>query len=383
MNRPLFIIFSTIVLDAIGIGLIFPILPSLLQDITHTTSIYAAMQFIFSPLLGTLSDRIGRRPILLISLAGSAINYLLLAFSHNLLFLIIGRVIAGITSANMSVASAYIIDIFKEDKRAKYFGLINAMFGAGFIIGPILGGLLGEYWLRLPFLVAAILTGLNFLLAYFVLPESKQICSKNIPLSDINPFKVFASIRSMPGVFPLITTFFIFSATGEAYAVCWALWGHNTFQWNSFWIGLSLGAFGFCQMLVQLFIPSHASKIFGDRKTVLIGISCTCVALFVMAFTQSSWIVFAIMPIFALGSIGTPSLQALASQKIPEDKQGQFQGVIASTISLASMLAPLLFSSLYFQFQAEWSGAIWLSVIMIYIISLPIIIYSMKPTLHR
>lgn len=389
MNRSLFIIFATIALDAIGIGLIFPILPLLLQDMTHSThiavymgilaSIYAAMQFIFSPLLGALSDRWGRRPVLLISLAGSAVNYLFLTFSHNLILLLVGRIIAGITSANMAVASAYIVDVSHENNRAKYFGLINAMFGAGFIIGPVLGGFLSEYGLRLPFLVAAILTGLNLLFAFFVLPESRRVTSEGKQLFTLNPFKIFAGISSIRGVLPLVTTFFIFSAIGEVYGVCWALWGHDTFQWSGFWVGLSLGAFGLCQMLVQIFIPSHASRLLGNRNAVLAGIVCSCLALAVMAFAQSGWMIFAIMPIFALGSMGTPSLQALASQKVSAEQQGQFQGVIASTVSMASMIAPLFFSTLYFQFQEKWPGAIWLSMILIYLITLPIILYSTRP----
>ncbi len=151
-------------------------------------------------------------------------------------------------------------------------------------------------------------------------------------------------------------------------------------QWNGFWVGLSLGMFGLCQMLVQAFVPQHASKRFGNRNTVLIGMGYSAIALVVMAFAQQGWMIFAIMPIFALGSIGTPSLQALASQKVSPEQQGQFQGIIASTISLASMFAPLLFSSLYFQFQSDWPGAIWLSVVMIYILSLPIVLRSLKPS---
>lgn len=393
MNRSLFIIFATIALDAIGIGLIFPILPLLLQDMTHSThisiymgilaSLYAAMQFIFSPLLGALSDRWGRRPVLLISLAGSAVNYLFLTFSHSLILLLVGRIIAGITSANMAVASTYIVDVSQENNRAKYFGLINAMFGAGFIIGPVLGGFLSEYGLRLPFLVAAILTGLNLLFAYFILPETRRVTSEGKQLSTLNPFKIFAGFSSIRGVLPFVMTFFIFSAIGEVYGVCWALWGHDTFQWSGFWVGLSLGAFGLCQMLVQALIPSHASRLLGNRNAVLIGIACSCLALAVMAFAQSGWMIFAIMPIFALGSMGTPSLQALASQKVSADQQGQFQGVIASTVSMASMIAPMFFSTLYFQFQEKWPGAIWLSVILIYLITLPIILYSTRPVVQQ
>lgn len=390
MNRSLFIIFSTIVIDAVGIGLIFPILPALLQDITHSHhtslyigllgSLYAAMQFIFSPMLGALSDKFGRRPILLLSLTGSVINYVFLTFSHSFILLLIGRVVAGISGANISVASAYLVDISAPEQRAKYFGFISAMFGAGFVVGPILGGLLGEYWLRLPFLLAALLCGLNLLLTYFALPESRKISSQQKTSFTFNPFNAFRSLHNMSGILPMIATFFIFSATGEAYAVCWALWGHAAFQWNGFWIGLSLGMFGLCQMLVQAFVPQYASKRFGNRNTVLIGMSCTSIALSVMAFAQQGWIIFAIMPVFALGSIGTPALQALASQKVVAEQQGQFQGMLMSTVSLASMCAPLLFSTLYFQVQSSWPGAIWLSVIFIYLLALPVVLQSIQPS---
>ncbi|WP_353167346.1 TCR/Tet family MFS transporter [Acinetobacter sp.] len=388
MNRPLFIIFSTIVLDSIGIGIVFPLLPSLLKTLSQQQNVallmgffiscYAMMQFIFSPILGSLSDKIGRRPVLLISLAGSTISYLLLAFSSHLSWLFIGRIIAGMTSANMAVASAYIVDISSTENRAKYFGRFNAMFGLGFIIGPVLGGLLGQYGLKLPFLIAALLTGLNFLIALFALAESRPQYAIIQKHASLNPFNTFKFAFNQPNLLPLMIIFFIFSACGEAYGVCWALWGHDSFHWNSFWVGLSLGAFGLCQVLVQSFIPQHAVKRFGERNTVLLGITCLCTALIIMAFTQQGWIIFVIMPIFALGSIGTPSLQALASDKVSVEQQGQFQGLIASTVSLASIIAPLFFSSLYFHVHTQWPGAIWLVVAIIYLFVLPLILFQLK-----
>lgn len=183
MNRSLIVIFIAVILDAVGIGLIFPILPRLLQEVSHTqnvapyigamTALYAVMQFLFAPVLGVLSDRLGRRPVLLISLGGAAVNYLLLAFAPNLALLFAGRAIAGLTSANLSVAMAYITDISAENERARRFGLFNAMFGVGFIIGPVLGGILGDGWVRLPFVAAAVLNGCNLLLALFLLPETR------------------------------------------------------------------------------------------------------------------------------------------------------------------------------------------------------------------
>lgn len=388
MNRPLFIIFSTIVLDSIGIGIVFPLLPSLLKTLSQQQNVallmgffiscYAMMQFIFSPILGSLSDKIGRRPVLLISLAGSTISYLLLAFSSHLSWLFIGRIIAGMTSANMAVASAYIVDISSTENRAKYFGRFNAMFGLGFIIGPVLGGLLGQYGLKLPFLIAALLTGLNFLIALFALAESRPQHAIIQKHASLNPFNTFKFALNQPNLLPLMIIFFIFSACGEAYGVCWALWGHDSFHWNSFWVGLSLGAFGLCQVLVQSFIPQHAVKRFGERNTVLLGITCLCTTLIIMAFTQQGWIIFVIMPIFALGSIGTPSLQALASDKVSVEQQGQFQGLIASTVSLASIIAPLFFSSLYFHVHTQWPGAIWLVVAIIYLSVLPLILFQFE-----
>jgi MFS transporter, DHA1 family, tetracycline resistance protein len=388
MNRPLIVIFATIVLDAVGIGLIFPILPSLLQDVTHAenvapyigimTALYAVMQFIFAPVLGSLSDRLGRRPVLLISLAGAAINYLLLAFAPNLWMLLLGRAIAGLTSANISVATAYITDISPEDKRARRFGLFNAMFGIGFIIGPVLGGGLGDYWLRLPFIAAAVLNACNLLLAFLVLLESRAPTREKIDLAALNPLSPLRWVFSVRSLLPITIIFFIFSATGEVYGTCWALWGSDTFQWNGLWIGLSLGTFGVCQTLVQALLPGPATKLLGERWAVLVGIACACTALVAMAFANQGWIVFAIMPIFALGSIGTPALQALATRQVDPDRQGQFQGVLASAVSLASIIGPLAFSTFYFVVQKQWPGAIWLSAVVVYAIAVPLVVLGTR-----
>ncbi len=383
MTRPLIVIFLAIVLDAVGIGLIFPILPALLRQVAHTdnvapyigamTALYAAMQFVFAPVLGALSDRLGRRPVLLISLAGAAVNYLLLAFAPNLVLLFVGRAIAGLTSANISVAMAYITDISPEEKRARRFGLFNAMFGIGFIIGPVIGGALGDTWLRLPFVAAAALNGLNLLLAFFMLPESRTPSREALDLSALNPLKPLRSVLAGRGLLPIVAIFFLFSATGEAYGTCWALWGGDTFQWNGLWIGLSLGTFGVCQTLAQAFLPGPAVRLLGARATILIGIAAVSAALVVMALARESWMIFAIMPLFALGGIGVPALQVLATSKVDGGEQGQLQGVLASVVSLASIISPLAFSSLYFVVRAQWPGAIWLSVVAVYAIAVPLV----------
>lgn len=384
MSKPLIVIFVAVVLDAIGIGLIFPILPALLRDVTHAenvaayigvmTALYAAMQFVFAPVLGSLSDRLGRRPVLLISLAGAAVNYLFLAFAPSLWMLLLGRAIAGLTSANVSVATAYITDISPEHQRARRFGLFNAMFGIGFIIGPVLGGVLGDHWLRLPFIAAALLNACNLLLAFFVLPESRKPSREKIDLAALNPLKPLRWLFSMKNLLPVISVFFIFSATGEAYGTSWALWGSDAFRWNGLWIGLSLGTFGVCQALAQAFLPGPAVKLLGERTAILVGIACACTALAGMAFATEGWMIFAIMPLFALGGIGVPALQSLATRQVDESQQGQFQGVLASALSLASIVAPLAFSSFYFLVRSQWPGAIWLSVIALYALSVPVVL---------
>ncbi len=384
MKKPLIVIFTAIVLDAIGIGLVFPILPGLLHQVTHTgnvapyigitTAIYAVMQFVFAPVLGALSDRLGRRPVLLISLGGAAVSYVLMASASTLWMLLIGRAVAGLTSANMAVATAYITELTAEDKRGGRFGVFNAMFGIGFIIGPVLGGLLGDYWLRLPFIVAAGLNACNMLLALFALPESRKPQGGRIDLSALNPIRPMKWAFSMSGLTPLILIFFIFSFSGEVYGTCWALWGADTFGWNGLWIGLSLSTFGIFQALVQAFLTGPAVKLMGERPTIFAGLACAALALVVMALAKQSWIIFAIMPVFALGGIGTPALQSLATKQVGKGQQGQFQGVLASVISLSAIIGPLVFSSIYFLVQKEWPGAIWLSNIVIYMIIVPVVL---------
>ncbi len=388
VNKPLLVIFTAICLDAVGIGLIFPILPRLLQEVMRTpdiafavgimTALYAAMQFVFAPVLGALSDSIGRRPVLLLSLAGAAVNYAIMAFAPSLPLLLAGRAIAGLTSANMSVASAYITDISPEDRRARRFGLFNAMFGAGFIVGPVLGGLLGDHWLRLPFIAAAVLNGANLLFALFLLPESRAPSRRRIELSALNPLGPFKRLVSMKALLPVVLVYFVFSAAGESYGTCWALWGFDTFGWNGLRIGLSLGAFGICQTLCQALLPGPAARLLGERWSVLTGIASACLALLVMAFANRGWMIFAIMPVFTLVGIGNPAFQALATKKVEAGRQGELQGLIASTISLASVIAPLGFSSLYFVVRENWPGGIWLSVIALYAVAVPLVLVSTR-----
>lgn len=371
-------------LDAVGIGLVFPILPALLRAVTHSENVapyigamitlYAVMQFVFAPILGALSDRIGRRPVLLISLGGAAINYLLMAFAPSLWLLFLGRSIAGLTGANVSAAMAYITDVTPEDQRARRFGLFSAMFGAGFVIGPVLGGVLGDHLIRLPFIVAAVLNGFNLALAFFILPESHNASREKVSLAALNPLRPLKWALGMKPVVPILLLFFLFSATGEAYAICWALWGSDTFQWSGLMIGLSLGTFGACQALAQALVPGPAVRLLGERGAILAGVACACVALATMALANHGWVIFAVLPLFALGGIGIPALQSLATRQVDDALQGQFQGVLAAVVSLASIVAPLGFSAMYFAVQASWPGAIWFTVVAIYALTVPLVL---------
>lgn len=387
-RRSLLVIYATVALDAAGLGLVFPILPRLIVDVTHTTNVsrdlgwlaalYAAAQFVFSPVLGALSDRLGRRPVLLISLASGTICYVGLALAPTLWTLMLGRAAAGLTSANTSVATAYVTDVTPADLRTRRFGVMSAMFGVGFIVGPVLGGVLGAPWVRLPFLVAAAFSAANFLVALIALPESHGPSVARIDAADLNPLRPLRWLLSMPRLLPLVLVYFLLSGAGEAYGVCWALWGYDAFRWNSWWVGLSLGAFGFWQTVSQALLPGPASTLLGQRRAVLAGIGCSSVALLGMAFASRGWMVFAVMPVFALGGIGAPALQALATERVDSALQGQLQGLLASSVSLASIGAPLAFSAFYFEVHRQWPGAVWLIVLVINIVAAPLVLLGTR-----
>ena len=386
MNKPLIVILAAVMLDAVGIGLIFPILPALLRDVGHITEVatllglmlalYSACQFLFSPILGVLSDRFGRRPVLLISLAGAAIDYLIMAFAPHLWILVLGRAISGITSANMAVATAYITDISSEEERAKRFGLFHAMFGIGFIIGPVLGGILGDLWVRAPFIAAALLNGANLALAFFVLPESRPgKADAKFDFDTLNPFKPLRWALTFTALIPLMAIFVIMNFVGTMYGTIWALFGEDSFQWNGMMIGLSLGAFGVFHAGAQAFLTGPAVAKLGERWALVLGMACELAALLLLGMATQGWVLFALAPLFALGGIGMPALQSLVTTQVGEDKQGQLQGVLASLVSLAAVFGPLFFSFVYFGLVDTWPGLIWIVGAAIYLLALPLMLW--------
>lgn len=384
MNRALIVILAAVMLDAVGIGLIFPILPDLLRDVAHQSDVsmligimlalYSAMQFLFSPVLGVLSDRYGRRPVLLVSLAGAAIDYLIMAFAPHLWMLVIGRAIAGVTSANMAVATAYITDISDESVRAKRFGYFHAMFGIGFIIGPVLGGFLGDIWVRAPFIVAAVLNAANFALALFVLPESRTGRRETrFEFASLNPFRPLGWALTFSALLPLMAIFVIMNFVGTMYGTVWALFGKDMFEWNGLMIGLSLGAFGLFHAGAQAALTGPAATRLGEKGAMLAGMACELTALAVMGIATQGWILFALAPLFALGGIGMPALQSLTTQKVDGDNQGKLQGVLASLVSLSAVFGPLFFATVYFAVKASWPGLVWIVGAGVYLLVLPLL----------
>ena len=381
MSKALLAIFFTLSIDAIGMGLIMPILPALIRDAGHLAatgwqygallSLYAAMQFLFAPLLGALSDRYGRRPLLLISIFGAAVDYVFMAFAPNLALLFVGRAISGITGANMSVASAYITDITPEEGRAKRFGQMSAIFGIGFIIGPVLGGFLGEIWVRAPFLAAAALNAANLLLTFLVVPETREpspAVTVLPKLSLLGPVKPLISFRPLWG---LIFVTVIFAFVGEVAGTIWVPYAEDKFQWSGPMIGLSLTCFGVFHAAIQGFLIGPMGKWLGPSGSLLLSMACDGGAYVLIALAGQGWMAFALMPMFALGGTGMPILQSLLSERVDGENQGALMGLVTSLTSFVSIFAPLSISLIYFASRDSFPGLVWVMAAAMYLVCLP------------
>ncbi len=384
MNKALVIVLLSVTLDAIGIGLIFPILPSLLRELTGTVEIsilyggilagYALMLFLFAPILGMLSDRFGRRPILLVAMGGAAIDYLIMAFAPNVEILIVGRLIAGMTAASMAVATAYITDITEENQRAKRFGYLGACFGIGFIVGPVLGGVLGELWLRAPFLAAAGFNLVNFALAWFLLPESRVGRESKFEFRQINPFTPLKWAFAFKAIRPLLIVFVGFSFVGSVYGTIWVLFTEDRYGWGAAMVGISLALYGLFNALSQALLTGPITHWLGEKRAVLFGLSFEVIALILLAFFGQWWVIFVLLPFFALGDVGGPALQSILTSKVSEDLQGQLQGVLMSLASISAIVGPLFFTQVYALLRSDWPGAIWLVAVGIYALIAPLIV---------
>lgn len=357
-------IFFTLVIDIVGLGIIIPVIPQLIEGLLHTqdlskaalyggwmTFLYATMQFLFAPLIGSLSDKYGRRPVLLISLLGFGLDYLFLAFAPSIFWLFVGRTISGITGASVTTASAYMADISDDSNRAQNFGMIGAAFGIGFIIGPMLGGFLGEIGPRLPFIVAACLALLNVIYGYFVLPESLPVENRRAfdwkrsnPLGSLFHFKKYPAVSGL--IFSLI---FIYLAS-HAVQSNWSFANMEKFKWSPKMIGLSLGMVGLLVGLVQGVLIRYINPKIGNEKSVYIGIGLYALGLLLFAFATSSWMMFVFLIPYCLGGISGPALQSLISVHVPKNEQGELQGSLTSIMSVTSIAGPLIMTSLFAYF---------------------------------
>jgi DHA1 family tetracycline resistance protein-like MFS transporter len=386
VNRRLLVILFVITLDAVGFGLIFPVLPPLLRAVTHkdevsflygiVLALYSLMQFVFSPVLGAMSDRYGRRPVLLASIAGATVDYLVMAITPLFSVLLIGRAIAGLLSANLAVATAYIADITEENDRAKRFGYMSACFGAGFIIGPTLGGLLGDVWLRGPFFAAAALNGLNAVLVYLVLDESRAANTEKKPLSAaaFNPLGPVRWALGVRALVPLLGMILLVGLVGNIPGTVWVLYGEEKFHWSAVTVGLSLAMFGICHAGAQALLVGPLTKRLGELMTIVVGTFFDASAFVIVGVATHGWVAFAIAPLFALGGVGPPAVQSLATRDVGEDQQGRLQGVIASAMSLTSIIGPLVGTALYASTKSRWIGAVWICGAALYTLMIPLLL---------
>ena len=348
-------IFITVFLDMVGIGLIWPVMPRLIEDVSGSDLAgasawngwlfvaYGLTQFLFGPAIGNLSDAYGRRPILLLSVFGLAVDYTLMALAPSLLWLFIGRLVAGVCGASYTTANAYLADISKPEDRAKVFGMMGAAFGLGFIIGPAIGGLLGEFGPRVPFVVAAGLSILNFIYGYFALPETLPPDKRRpFSLARSNPagtLKVFASYR---GVVPLGIVMSGYFLATSVYPAIWSFWGIANFGWSEATIGLTLAAFGLVMAITQGMLTGPAVKYLGEWNTVVLALVSSLVASFGYGLAPNLIFVILLFLVHAPEGFAQPALTALMSREAPDNAQGELQGGIASLQNIA-MLAGTFF----------------------------------------
>ncbi|HQQ96730.1 MAG TPA: TCR/Tet family MFS transporter [Cyclobacteriaceae bacterium] len=356
-------IFVTMLIDVIGFGVIIPVMPQLIQQLAggnmsnaatygaFLIASYAVMQFICSPIVGGLSDRYGRRPILLVSLFGFGIDYLFLAFAPSIAWLFLGRIIAGMLGASFTTAGAYIADISTPEKRAQNFGMIGAAFGLGFIIGPTIGGLLGSYGPRVPFLVAAVLTTLNWLYGYFVLPESlKPENRRAFDWKRANPIGTLRVLFHYKLIAGLIVTLALVNISAHAVQSNWSYYTIEKFSWTSKEIGISLGVVGFVFALVQGVLIRKIIPRLGQERSVYVGLAFYGVGLVLYAVAPYGWMMYAFTVIYCMGGIAGPALQGIMSGIVPPNAQGELQGGFTSLMSLTSIFGPLIMNNLFAYF---------------------------------
>ena len=363
-------VWVTVLLDMIGLGLIMPVLPDILRaltgaDVAHASVYggwlffaYAAMQFFCAPIIGGLSDAFGRRPVLLLAVLGLGVDYALTALAPSIVWLFVGRILAGIFGASFTTANAYVADITAPEDRGKAFGMLASAFGVGFVVGPAIGGLLGDMGPRVPFFVAAGLSLANFLYGLVLLPETHPAEKRQRPQwKQLHPFGAISSIPGGARVRTLVYAVFLLLLGSAVYPAIWAFWGSARFGWSPRMIGITLATYGLTNTITQAFFVGALTKRWGERTTSIIGLALQVLSFVVTGLVSQSWMVFAMIVITSPAGVAMPALTAWMSKFAPDDAQGRLQGVIGASESLSSIVGPILMTQIFGAFEHTLPGA--------------------------
>ncbi len=369
MRLPFFFVLLTVMIDAMGIGLVLPIMPELIVEVQGGTlasaavwggvlsTAFAAMQFVFGPILGNLSDAYGRRAVLLVSLFVMSLDYVVMALAGSIWLLLVGRIVGGVTAATHATAAAFMADVSKPAEKAANFGLLGAAFGVGFVLGPVIGGLLSEYGTRAPFWAAAALSLVTFAIGLFVMPETVTDKTRRaFNLRRANPINSLRAIAGLPGIRPMLWVYFLYSISIYVYPAIWAYFTTERFGWSPQMIGLSLGVYGIGMAAVQGGLIRPATRYLGERGTIIYGMVIEIISFAILAFLTSGLIALLMIPLTALGAVVTPALQAMMSKATPDSQQGELQGVLTSLHALSMVISPLLMTSVFAQFARPDTG---------------------------
>jgi DHA1 family tetracycline resistance protein-like MFS transporter len=364
LRLPVTFILINVLLDAMGIGLIIPVMPDLIREVNGGTlasaavwggilaTSFAVMQFLFGPLLGGLSDRFGRRPVLLLSLVVMSADYLVMALAGSIWLLLAGRIVGGITAATQATASAYMADISTPEKKAANFGLIGAAFGMGFVMGPLIGGLLAEYGTRAPFYAAAGLAALNALFGWIVLTETvTDRIRRPFSWARANPLGSLRVLGQLPGLGPLLLVFLLYQLAFIVYPAVWSYFAVERFGWSPAMIGISLALFGIMLAVVQGGLMPMVLRLLGERGAVIYGLAFDVLAFGALAIVTSGTIALILIPLTAFAGVVTPALQGIMSKTVNDNQQGELQGALTSIGALAMIVSPLVMTSVFAAFS--------------------------------
>lgn len=382
MSKSLITALIVVALDAIGLGLIMPVVPALLNEFVPAEqtafhygvflSLYAFMQVFCAPVLGRLSDRYGRRIILLVSFLGATIDYSIMAAAPVLWVLYIGRIISGVTGATGAIAASIIADTTKQEERARWFGFMGACFGAGMIAGPAIGGVLGDISVHAPFVAGALLNAIAFCLVAFLLPKTPSQPPEGQP-AKINLFEGFRFNFAVQGLASFFALFFLMQLIGQAPAALWVIYGEQRLNWDIGTAGVSLAVFGAAHTFVQAVLTGTLSKRLGDRGVLLLGMGADMCGFLLLAFITQSWMVLPAIFMLATGGIGMPALQAIISGLVCDEKQGALQGTLTGLTNITSIIGPVGFTTLYGLTAGRWDGWVWLVAASLYFIAIPLL----------